>query len=257
MRRIVVVAGLMLGVVRGVAQEMPSGKRLEFEVASVRQAKPDARGGYIKALPGGAEYVAQNMSVAVMFSLMYKVPMRQIEGAPEWMRTDGYDIDAKADGRYSLDDLHVMYQHLLADRFQIKFHTVTREGPVYALLLDKGGLKMKPNESAENFAIPLTYGADGAAVGVRVPMVYLCWWLGQNLQRDERPVIDRTGLTGFYDFRMDFVPPGFEGSGRDGGGVEKPSIFVAVKEQLGLRLEAQRGPVVYYVIDSVTRPGEN
>ena len=74
-----------------------------------------------------------------MISLMYKVPMRQIIAGPDWIDTDRFDVEAKADGSHSVDDLHVMFQNLLADRFNLKFHKETREGPVYALTIDKIG----------------------------------------------------------------------------------------------------------------------
>src|SRR6185312_7334884 len=105
---------------------------------------------------------------------------------------------------------------------------------------------MKVNESPEDFNIPMNPGPQGF-VGRRVPMPYLSWFLGQTLQADGRPVIDKTGLTGNYDFTLTFSP-----ELRD-----RPSIFNALREQLGLKLTAERGPVEYYVIDSVERPSDN
>jgi uncharacterized protein (TIGR03435 family) len=92
-------------------------------------------------------------------------------------------------------------------------------------------------------------------------MEYFSWWLGTApLARDGRPVIDKTGLTGFYDFTLAFLPdlpPGFDQKELPPGMAERPDLFTALKEQLGLRLEAQKGPVNYYVIDSVEKPAEN
>ena len=163
------------------------------------------RGGGIKALPGGNGYSAQNVSVKLMFALMYKVPMRQISGGPEWMNADRYDVEARVDGTYSLDDLHLMYQHLLADRFNLKFHIETKDGNVYALMLDTPGSKMKINTGPQDFKIPVTFGPEGA-IGTRVPMPYLCWFLGQQLQNTNRPVIDLTGLDKNYDFTLSYLP---------------------------------------------------
>jgi len=239
-------------------QEQPS--RLTFDVASIAPTKPGTLNGYIKAQPGGQEYKAQNVPVKLMLSLMYKVPMRQISGGPEWFSHDGYDVEAKADRAYNIDELHIMFQNLLADRFGLKFHKVIKEGPVYALVVDKSGLKMKPNETEQDFNIPVNWSASGAAIGKRVPMQYLCWWLGQMLQNDERPVIDRTGLTKNYDFTLSFMPELPPGAPRENLPPEiqdRPSIFIALRDQLGLRLEAQTGPVEYYVIDQVERPTNN
>jgi uncharacterized protein (TIGR03435 family) len=238
-------------------QEKPS--RLTFDVAAIRPAQPADRGG-IKPMPGGDGYLVQNMPVKIMISLMYKVPTRQILGAPDWLDSDRYDIQAKADHAYSVDDLHVMFQNLLADRFNLKFHKEIKEGPVYALMVDKSGLKMKLNESAQDFKIPITPAPDRVFVGTRVPMPYLCWFLSQQLSAEERPVIDKTGLDKWYDFTLSFLPefpPNFPKENLPPSLLDRPSLFDALKEQLGLRLQAEKGPIEYYVIDHVEKPSEN
>jgi uncharacterized protein (TIGR03435 family) len=237
-----------------------SQERLTFEVSSIKPTPADARSGGIKALPGGQTYQARGVPVKLIFSLMYKVPMRQISGGPSWLDSDRWDIDAKAAHPYNLDDLHTMFQNLLADEFQIKFHKEVKEGPVYALTIDKSGSKMKLNESPQDFEIPIQGNPSGEIIGKRVPMNYFSWWLGQVLQRDSRPVLDRTGLDKFYDFKLSFapeLPPGVDTSNLPAGMMDRPTIFVALKEQLGLRLDAQRGPVEYYVIDSAVKPAAN
>ena len=240
------------------AQDEPS--RLTFDVASIKPSQPGMRGGAIKPLPGGNGYTAQNISLKLMISLMYKVPMRQIMGGPGWLNTDGYDVEAKVDRPYGIDDLHAMFQNLLTERFSLQFHKETREGPVYALTVDKSGLKMKADGSGQDLKIPITFSKDGEAIGARVPMQYLCWWLGQQLQRDGRPVIDKTGLTNSYDFTLVFAPELAPDISRESLGSEfrdRPSIFDALREQLGLKLSPEKGPVDYYVIDHVERPSEN
>jgi uncharacterized protein (TIGR03435 family) len=240
------------------AQNPPT--RLSFDVASIKLSKDETRNGFIKATPGGQGYTAHNIPVKLMISLMYKIPMRQIKGGPDWIASDPYDVEARADKPYNLDDLHTMYQNLLADRFNLKFHKETSEGPVYALTLDTPGSKMKVNDGPQDFKIPVTYGPDGSAVGVRVPMSYLAWWLSQMLQNDARPVVDMTGLDKNYDFTLSFapvLPPGAQSLENQSSNLNKPSIFDAVKAQLGLKLTAQKGPVEYYVIDHIDRPSEN
>lgn len=239
-----------------------SGDRanLRFEVVSIRPSRRNDLNGGIKATPGGAGYAAENIPVKLMISLMYKVPMRQIKGEPEWLATERYDVQAKADGAYNIDDLHTMYQNLLADRFGLKVHREYKDGPVYALLLEPGGTKMIANSSPEDFQIPVNF-VDGSAVrGRRVPMNYLVWFLGQMLQNDARPVADMTGLKGNWDFDLKFRPMGLSQEALEGlprEMLDRPTIFDALKEQLGLRLVAQRGPVEYLVVDHVERPGEN
>lgn len=239
--------------------------RLTFDVISIKPWKGSEAGrklsGGIRALPGGQEYVATAAPVALMISLMYKVPMRQITGGPEWLNSDRWDIDAKADHPgYTIDDLHTMYQNILADRFKLKFHKETKEGPVYALLLDKSGSKMKPNLTPEPFQVPINGGPGGTTVGTRVPMQYFCWWLGQVLQEDARPVIDKTGLDGNYDFTLSFapeLPPDFPQDRLPPGFADRPNIYQALRDQLGLKLEPQKGPVEYFVIDSAEKPAGN
>jgi uncharacterized protein (TIGR03435 family) len=239
-------------------QEKPA--RLAFEVAVIRPSEPDARGGGIKPLPGGNGYLVRNVPVRAMISLMYKVPGRQITGGPDWLNNQGYDIEAKADHAYSLDDLHLMFQNLLADRFNLKFHKETREGPVYALVVAKSGPKMKVNESPQDFKIPILPGPDNVFVGTRVPMQYFCYFLGQQRLPEEWPVIDKTGLDKNYDFTLSFMPdlpPNIPRENLPPGLLDRPSLSDALQEQLGLKLQPQKGPVQYYVIDHVEKPSEN
>jgi uncharacterized protein (TIGR03435 family) len=238
-------------------QDQPS--RLTFDVASIRLSKPGQTAGGIKALPGGHGYTSQNIPVKLIISLMYKVPMRQISGGPDWLENDRYDIEARADGVYDLDQLHTMFQNLLADRFKLQFHKDIKEGPAYVLTVDKPG-KMTVNDSPQDFNIPMNNGPDGVAIGKRVSMNYFSWYLGQILQADKRPVIDQTGLKGNYDFTLSFapvLPPDFPRENLPPEIRDRPSIFEALRDQLGLKLTAQKGPVEYYVIDHVERPSEN
>ncbi len=167
-------------------QTQPS--RLTFDVAAIRLSNDATLNGEIKAMPAGQGYFAHNIPVKLMISLMYKVPMRQIQGGPDWLNSDRYNVEARADHPNNLDDLHAMYQNLLADRFNLKFHKETKEGPIYALMIDTPGSKMKVNDSPQDFNIPITYSPDGSSIGKRVPMSYLCWWLGQQMQNNGRPV---------------------------------------------------------------------
>jgi uncharacterized protein (TIGR03435 family) len=249
----------MLSVSLGHGQE--KAVRLTFEVAAIKPTPPDARYGGIKPMPGGDGYLVQNMAVKTMISLMYKVPGRQIKGGPDWLDSSHWDIEAKADHFYNIDDLHTMFQNLLADRFNLKFHIETKEGPVYALMVDKSGSKMKINDSAQDFKIPLMPGPDNSFVGKRVPMKYFCWFLSNQVTAEKRAVIDRTGLGDKnFDFTLSFapeLPPDVAKEDLPPGLLDRPSLFDALKEQLGLKLQPEKGPVEYYVIDHLEKPSEN
>jgi uncharacterized protein (TIGR03435 family) len=240
-------------------QNQKKAPRLTFDVATIRRSNANDLNGGIKPLPGGNGYSAKNIPVKLMISLMYRVPMRQISGEPDWVDNDRYDIEARTDGSYSVDDLHTMFQNLFADRFNMKFHIETKEGNVYALMLDTPGSKMKVNETPQDYQIPINFGPEGV-IGRRVPMPYLCWWLGQQVQNTQRPVINLTGLDKNYDFTLSFLPELPPDVSKDNLSQEvrdRPSIFDAVKQQLGLKLVPQKGPVEHYVIDQIDRPSDN
>jgi uncharacterized protein (TIGR03435 family) len=247
--------GLML-----YGQDQP--KRLTFEVASIKPAKPDESGGSVYPKPAGQGYDAESATVRLMISVVYRIPIANITGGPSWLDHDVWNVEAKADHAYSLDDLHKMFQNLLADEFKLKFHKESKEGPVYALIVNKSEPKMKVSDSPENFETPMIDGhRGGVAVGKRVSMAYLCYWLKRSLLwYDDRPVIDKTGLTEYYDFTLSYQPewpPGFDKSNLPPELLARPSIFDALRDQLGLKLEPQKGPVEYYVIDHVEKPEAN
>ena len=213
----------------------------------------------MRPIPGGTGYMVQNMSAKVMMSVAYRVPLSRIEGGPDWFENDRYDVQAKADHSYSLDDLHTMFKNFLADRFGLKVHVETREGSVYNLVVDKGGPKMKPDEPPQDMQVSVVPRGPGDFVGTKVRMSYLCFFLAQQIPGAERPVIDKTGLTQYYDFTLTFVPefPGVPTEKLAPDLQNRPALFDAIREQLGLRLEPAKGPVDSYIIDSVQRPSGN
>jgi uncharacterized protein (TIGR03435 family) len=242
------------------AEQQRPPSSLTFEVAAIHPSPSGVRGGGIKPLPNGTGYIAQNMTVKAMMGLMYRIPARQITGGPDWFATQPFDVDAKADRSYSLDDLHTMFKNLLADRFGLKFHIETKEGPVYRLVVDKSRIKMKADGPVGDLKIPIIPQGPGEFVGTKVPMEYLCWFLGQQVRSDPRPVIDETGLTGVYDFTLSFapeLPPDVAIDSLPPELQNRPTLPDAVQEQLGLRLVPAKGPVDNYVIDRVDKPSEN
>jgi uncharacterized protein (TIGR03435 family) len=231
--------------------------RLTFEVVSIKPSKPGVPGGGMRVMPGGQGFVTQGVSLRFMTSFMYWVPQGHVTGGPAWLDSELWDIEAKADHPHDLEDHREMFRNMLADEFKLQLRKDVKEGPVYVLTVDKSGLKMKPNDGPWDFEVSIKGGPGGVTIGKRVPMPRLCYQLEQYLQRDERQVIDRTGLTGNYDFTLSFLPelpPGFDKEKLPAEMLNRPSIFEAVKQQLGLKLEAQKGPVDYYVVEHVEKP---
>jgi uncharacterized protein (TIGR03435 family) len=250
--RIVVAVGLMFAVLLA-GQE----KRLTFEVASIKPTKPGGRGGGMRVMPGGQEFVTEGVSLRFMIGFMYWTPTKEVMGGPAWLDSDQWDIAAKAERPHDMEDLREMFKNMLADEFKLKLRKEVKEGPVYALTVDKSGLKMKRNELPWDYEVSVKGGPGGVTIGKRVSIQRLCYQLEQILQRDERPVIDKTGLPGYYDFTLSFLPelpPGFNMDNLPEAMRNLPSIFDALRQQLGLKLEAQKGPVDYYVVENVERP---
>ncbi len=159
--------------------------------------------------------------------------------APDWLNFERYDIAAKYPVGTPLDQVRVMLQNLLADRFKLKMHRESKELPIYALVAAKNGPKL--TESA-----PGTQGSIGMSNGHlsgkgRASLVALADRLSGPVFQLGRPVMDRTGISELYDFSLDWAPD------------TEPSLFTALQEQLGLRLEAQKGAVEVIVVDSMER----
>jgi uncharacterized protein (TIGR03435 family) len=238
--------------------QTPAPASLTFDIVSIRPSNENSVNGGIKPLPNGNGYTARNFPVKLMISLMYRIPMRQIKGGPEWLNTERFDVDAKADRTYGVEELHTMYKNMLADRLSLKFHMESKPGNIYSLTVDPTGLKMKPNTTPDDFKIPVNFTPAGFQ-GIRVSMPYLCWFLGQQLQDDARPVVDQTGLNGNFDFMLSFKPVNPPVAKDDTGAPpdDRPSIYEALRQQLGLHLQPTKGPVDYFVIDSVQKPSAN
>jgi uncharacterized protein DUF3738 len=118
---------------------------LKFEVASLKPSEPGGRGSGIRPAAGGQRYEATNCLVKEMIQVAYRVKAEQILGGPAWLNTDRFDMKAKAERQFNLDELHVMLMNLLVERFQLRFHQEKKELPMYALTVDKGGAKVTPH----------------------------------------------------------------------------------------------------------------
>ncbi|HEY3740799.1 MAG TPA: TIGR03435 family protein [Bryobacteraceae bacterium] len=234
-----------------------STERLTFDEQSVKPASPNGWSGGIRAMRNLEGWQATNVTVKLMMSFMYNVPNGRITGGPRWIDTERFDVHARTFRQSSVDELRIMFQNLIADEFKLRFHKEPREEPVYALMVDESGVKMQVNESTEVVHGPIRSHRLGEMIGTRVSMEYLATELSQIVRGDGRPVIDKTGLKGNYDFKMEFapeLPPGFDQMTLAPGTMEHPRLFQALREQLGLKLVPQQGPVDYFVIDSAMKP---
>ena len=191
-----------------------------------------------------------NASPKTMIRNAYDILSFQLAGEPRWLDTDMYDIVATTGGieKISPEQLKLLLQNLLADRFRLKVHWEMRKASVYALVLDKNGPKFKESAEVQGPDINTQKGPGRAQMkGTRAPISILASNLGNQLGRI---VLDKTGLRGVYDWILEWNPDLTVDSSR-------PSLFTALQGQLGLRLEAQKGQMETLVIDSVERPSEN
>jgi uncharacterized protein (TIGR03435 family) len=199
-------------------------------------------------------------------TVAYTVTDRQISGGPSWMSTDRFDIEAKAERPRTSDELHVMLQHLLEERFNLKLRRETRAQPVWALAVAKGGSKMPVHDPEDKdhppMGLQMIRGSDGSMCpglrGQNATMNYFAFTLSRSM---DRSVIDKTGLPGRYDVNLQFMPDGLQLKGPDGGGPaigpDCSDIFTALPKQLGLKLESAKGPVEFLVAEHAEKPGEN
>jgi bla regulator protein BlaR1 len=243
-----------------------------FEVASIKPAAPGGRGAQFMMAPGGRVNI-KNINVKFLIQQAYQVRDFQIAGGPGWLSSDRYDIVAKAEGdeQVNPEQMRTMMQGLLADRFKLAIHRETKELPVYTLVVGKNGPKLKETPDTEGVPGPDGVRRGGMQVrmgrglinGQGMTMEMLATQLANQLGRT---VIDKTGLKGGYEVKLEWTPEQGEGPAiqREGGADAPattadsgPTIFTALQEQLGLRLESTKGPVTIIVIDSVEKATEN
>jgi uncharacterized protein (TIGR03435 family) len=210
-------------------------------------------------------FFAKNHTLKTLIEAAYDLTPRAISGGPDWTDSDRYDILAGTPGEVqpNLDEQMSMLRKLLTDRFKLTFHREQKEFSIYALTVAKNGPKLK--ESA---------APDGQPDLVNVVLPNRIWLPARNstiaqfasmMQRAvlDRPVVDKTGLSAKYDFDLEWADDESQFGGllrkraSADDGPDKPDLFAAVQQQLGLRLEAAKGPIEVLVIDKVARPSEN
>lgn len=238
---------------------------LRFEVVSLKPTKEQGRNGGMRRAPGGERYEATNCPLDMMITAAYRVIAAQIVGAPAWLSTDEYDMQAKAEKPSSVAELDMMLKNMLTDRLQLKVHHEKREMPMYALTVDKGGPHLTPHAGANSdepsFVLNRPKFLRMKLTATNTPMEHLAYLLSEIL---DLPVVDLTNMRGGYDFTLEFnqggLPSDFPAGGKINGmepDTSGPLIFAAVKQQLGLNLKSQKGPVDVLVIDSVEKPTAN
>lgn len=250
-----------------------------FDVVSV---KPDKSvSGMIRVMTKPDGYSATNISLKMLLQAAYGIREDLISGAPSWVDAARYDIDAKVAGpdvdtlkKLSPEQRRAMLQPMLAERFKLVVHTETKQLPVYELVIAKGGSKLKEAAPGDTYPNGIK-GPDGVARGGMmrvglgqlaaqgVPISSMVNMLSQQLHKT---VIDKTGLTGKYDLELNWTPdqasePMFKGADSSqhdpAPDSSAPSIFTAIQEQLGLKLQSAKGSVETLVVDHVEMPSEN
>jgi uncharacterized protein (TIGR03435 family) len=301
-------AGLALGALLlpgSWSQEQPqTAERPPFEVASIKPNKGCEnipRAGNLSPSPGRLEMPCVNLQNLIQAAygtfgdgVNINTQPLHMEGGPSWMQSEYYSLSAKADGQVRTEMLAgPMLQTLLADRFRLKAHRESREMPVYLLALGKGGLKIQPLAEGACTPLDLTHPPAPPKPGDPPPNLCGVMMMGPTGRGDmmvevqgstmtqfaqrlsgrlDRPVVDKTGITGKFNFHLEFTPDphirGQElpaGRGRDSGNTidttppadSGPDLFAALQVQIGVKLSPDRGPVSFLIIDHVERPTAN
>jgi len=219
-----------------------------FEVASIKPttAEPGSSSGVSTKI---GRTTGTNVTLRRCMRSAYGLPEAQIIGGPKWVDEERYDIDAKAPGPAGDHDMSVMMRQLLAERFKLVFHRETRPLSGYALILGKKGLTAKPSKpdiARSTNSTRRSIEAVGCSMGC------LALKLSDLLHV---PVMDATAIEGQFDFKLEFTPDDL--SAKPGDTAQGPTVFAALEEQLGLKLEARKVPTEVIVIDSAEKATAN
>jgi len=266
--------------------------QFKYEIVSVKPSNPENSGkpgtGTLNAPDG---YVAKNTPLFILIDYAFGILNdEQLVGVTDKIFREEFDVDAKMDSsvadafqKLTQDERKAarqqMLQSLLADRFRLVYHRETRELSVYNLVIAKGGLKMKEAKPGDTYPDGLKRADGSPATGVTnltanasgismtaqaVPMLSIVQYISREVRRI---VVDKTGLTATFDFKMQYMPDAYHApSGGDASSSASPmmasdpagtSIFTTVQEQLGLKLEAVKAPIEVVVIDHLERPSGN
>jgi uncharacterized protein (TIGR03435 family) len=230
-------------------------RKLTYDVVSIRPSNLEG----MSINSSGDRFVARGTTLwGILFNAYKLRPHDEVPGLPGWAKSERFDVEAGMDAdtyaelqrmpvQEQSEEREMMLQALLADRFQLKGRYESRERPIYALVIAKSGSRLKESPSDK---IPGGISWGGGQIEVHgAPMERFAFCLSDTL---DRAVVDKTGLTGRYDISLKWTPEELQGTSN-----ADPSIFTAIQEQLGLKLESTRGTVQTFVVDHVERPSEN
>ncbi len=236
-----------LGVLGGSAQTQSDPPRV-FDVISIKPNLARSESRRAGASPGGV-FTASNVSLKLLISRAYGVAEAQIEAGPGRLDTDTWDIVAKADTPLEMtrEQLRPCLQALLTERFRLAIHRETKQGAFLSLTVAKHGSKLKEHIGGGISGISASSGNGQVSItGQKTTMARLAEYLAGRV---DRPVVDNTGINGEYDFQVQWSTDNTDSSG--------PSVFAALDEQLGLRLDAARGPIDIVVVDRAEKASAN
>lgn len=244
---------------------MPADAKPKFDVATIKPGQPNQPGKNIGFR--GREFRARNFNVDDLIGFAYGLHHKQIMGAPEWFNTELFDISGVPDveGRPSMPQMNMLMENLLTDRFQLKFHYEKRELSVFAITVAKGGPKMTVSSAPADTGTGFGFRRLGDLQVRNMTMADFAKWMQGSVT--DRPVVDQTGLKDRYDFTLKWTPDDSQfAQFRSTGALPQtnpddpnapPSLYTAVQEQLGLKMEPTKAMDEVMVIDSVQKPSEN
>jgi uncharacterized protein (TIGR03435 family) len=232
----------------------------KFEVATVKRS-PEVVGWSGLQFPGGGRLEASHATVKAMVAFAYEVREFHVSGGPGWAGSDAFDIVAKSEAGATPAQMQAMLQTLLAERFKLAVRRETKEATLYQLTIAKDGVKSSGLQETSRKIGGIRFLGRGQIEGMGIQMKGLANYLQTLLGQ---AVVDKTGLTADYDFKLAWTPdesqagkPGTQAGLGNTAEEPGPSIFTALQEQLGLRLEATKGPVETLVIEHVEKPSDN
>ena len=231
-----------------------------FEVATIKPVESTPKSGRYIVMQGPHRFVEKDYTLKLLIAAAYNLNPKAVIGGPAWMESEHYDILALTPGEKqpNHDEQMAMLRTLLSDRFKLSFHREPRVFSIYNLEVAKGGSKLKPSTAApgeQPYLISTVYPGKLVMPAKNASMADFVSILQRAIL--DRPVVDKTGLAGRYDFNLEWAPDESQFNGEipaASSDAPEPPLFTALQQELGLRLEATRGPVDAIVVDHAEHP---
>jgi uncharacterized protein (TIGR03435 family) len=240
----------------------PRPKFDAFEVATIKPVSSDAERGRYITMQGTNRFVGKDYTLKLLIAAAYNLNPHVISGGPEWVDSEHYDITALTPGdvRPTRDEQMNMLRKLLTDRFRLSFHRESREFSIYVMEATKGGPKLRLSTKPDDppALINVVYPQKIELPARNVTMADFASMLQRAVL--DRPVVDKTGLTGKYDFDLEWAQDESQFNGEVGAAsadANASPFFTAIQQQLGLKLVAAKGPVDALIVDKAERPSAN